>query len=316
MNGSYFTTDIPLTNVSQAFFNDPSQYIAESLAPTVMVPKKTFNIWFYGKDTLKQATDDTRTRFGKTKIVSGNITSKAFGPLRGHELMDGIDFDQDEMVQSPLDFEIDITNYLSEKLAITKELSVHTLLTSTSNITNNVTLSGGAQWNNYGSSAPLDDIRLAFDTQRQNGLKPANTIAMSYQTFSWLSRHPQLIEAVKYTNVASLTIDLMKQVLAVYGVQNLLVSSAVYDSAAQGLTATNTYIWGGDVVIGFVTGSPGLRTVNGAYTFTLENGRYVDSWYDQARKTKWIRNNDYYIPQVVGAEAWYLIKSAVNTANL
>jgi hypothetical protein len=316
MQGQYFTPDIPLTNVSQAFYNDPSQWIADLLAPTVMVPKKTFNIWFYGKDTLKQALDDTRTRFGKTKIVNGSITSKAFGPLRGHELMDGIDFDQDEMAETPLDFEIDITNYLSEKLAITKELSVHTLLTNASTITNNVTLSGASQWSNYSSSTPLDDIRLGFDTQRLYGLKPANTIAFSYQTFSWLSRHPQLIEMVKYAGVVQLTEEQMLGLLKPYGVSRILVSSATYDSAAEGLTASNSYIWGGDVLIGYVTPTPGLRTVNGAYTFTLENGRYVDSWFEQGRKTKWIRNNDYYVPQVVGSEAWYLIKNAISTASL
>ncbi len=311
MQGQYFTPDIPLTNVSQAFFNDPTQFIAEQLAPMVSVPKKTFNIWFYGKDTLKQALDDTRTRFGKTKQVQGNIQSKAFGPLRGHELMDGIDFDQDEMAEAPLDFEIDITNLLSEKLAITKELAVHTLLTNTATITNNVTLSGTSQWTDYANSTPLDDIRKAANTQRLYGLKPANTLAMSYYTFTILSRHPQLIEAVKYTNVASLTQELMLKVFAQYGFSRLLVSSATYDTAAEGLTASNSYIWGQDVLLGYITPTPGLRTVNGAYTFTLENGRYVDSWFEQSRKTKWIRNNDYYVPQVVGAEAFYLIKSAV-----
>jgi hypothetical protein len=311
MQGQYFTPDIPLTNVSQAFFNDPTQFIAEQLAPMVSVPKKTFNIWFYGKDTLKQALDDTRTRFGETNQVQGNIQSKAFGPLRGHELKDGIDFDQDEMAEAPLDFEIDITNLLSEKLAITKELAVHSLLSSTSTITNNVTLSGTNQWNNYASSAPLDDIRLGLDTQRLYGLKPANTIAMSYETYSWLSRHPQLIESVKYAGVVSLTQEMMLKLLAQWGVQNLIVSSAVYDSAAEGLAASNAYIWGQDVILGYVTKTPGLRTVNGAYTFTLENGRYVDSWFEQGKKTKWIRNNDYYVPQVVGAEAFYLIKSAI-----
>ena len=78
------------------------------------------------------------------------LKSKAFGPLRGHELMDGIDFDQDEMAEAPLDSEIDITNLLSEKLAITKELAVHSLLTNTANITNNTTLSG---------SKPMDELR-------------------------------------------------------------------------------------------------------------------------------------------------------------
>lgn len=310
MQGQYFTPDIPLTNVSQEYSNPDISYIAEDMAAVVMVPKKTFNIWFYGKENLKKVTDDTRTRFGKTKIAQRSISSKPFGPLRGHELMDGIDFDQDEMAEAPLDFEVDITRFLSEQMKITKELAVASLLTDTSVITQNETLSGISQWSDYGNSTPFEDLRRGVNYVRKFGLRPVNTLTLSYYGFSILQQHPDLIERVKYSNVASLTLDMMKTLFAQFGIQNILVGDAVYDTAAEGLDATNDYIWGNHALLSYRTTTPGLRTVNGAYTFTLENGRYVDSWFDQSRKTKWIRNNDYYVPQVVGAEAYYLFANA------
>lgn len=314
MQGQFFTPDIPLTNVSQAYRPDPAQFIAEMIAPSIMVPKKQFNIYFYGKENLKQVVDDTRTRFGKTKQAQMSITSQPFGPLRGHELMDGIDFDQDVMTESPLDLEVDITNFLSDQMALTKEVATASILTSTSNITQNTTLSGTSQWTDYANSSPFDDLKTATNDVRLYGLHPVNTLTMSYYTFSILQQHPDLIERVKYSNVASLTLEMMQQLFGQFGIQKILVSAAVKDTAAEGLTASNAFVWGNDVLLGYVTPTPGLRQVNGAYTFTLENGRYVDSWFEQGKKTKWIRNNDYYHTEIVGAEAFYLIKDAVAAA--
>lgn len=311
MQGQFFTKDIPLTNVSQAYRNDPAQFIAEQVAPVVMVPKKQFNIYKYGKENLKQVVDDTRTRFGETKQAQFSMTSSAFGPLRGHELMDGIDFDQDLMTEAPLDLEVDIVNNLSEMMALTKESAVATALADTSKLTINTTLSGTSQWSDYANSTPFEDLKTAAQQQRLNGIKPANTLIMSYYTFSILQQHPDLIERVKYSNVASLTLELMQQLFGQFGINKILVSSAVYDSAAEGLTASMNFVWGKHVWLAYITPTPGLRTVNGAYHFTLENGRYVDSWFDQKRKTKWIRNNDYYHAEVVGPEAFYLIRNAV-----
>jgi hypothetical protein len=311
MQGQYFTPDIALTNVSQAYRNDPEQFIADRIAPIVPVKKKNFNIYFYGKENLKKPVDDTRTRFGETKQAQFSITSKPFGPLRGHELKDGIDFDQDEMTEEPLDLEIDITNFLSEQMAITKEIAVATLLGDATQLTLNTTLSGTSQWSDYANSTPFEDLKTATQVQRLNGLRAANTMVMSFYTFSILQQHPDLIERVKYSNVASLTLEMMKTLFGQFGISNILVSSAVYDSAAEGLTGTPTFIWGKNVLLAYVTPQPGLRTVNGAYLFTLQNGRYVDTWYEQGKKTKWIRNNDYYTAQLVGPEAFYLIKNAV-----
>ena len=311
MQGQFFTKDIPLTNVSQAYRNDPAQFIAEQVAPVVMVPKKNFNIYFYGKENLKQVVDDTRTRFGETRQAQASYSSKAFGPLRGHELMDGIDFDQDVMTEAPLDMEVDIVNFLSEQMALTKEIALATTLADTSKLTINTTLSGTSQWSDYANSTPFEDLKTGAQQQRLNGLRPANTLIFSYYTFSILQQHPDLIERVKYSNVASLTLELMQQLFGQFGINKILVSSAAYDTAAENLTASNSFVWGKHCWLAYITPTPGLRTVNGANHFTLEQGRYVDSWFEQKRKTKWIRNNDYYHAEVVGPEAFYLIKNAV-----
>lgn len=316
MNGQFFTPDIPLTNVSQAYRNDDISYIAEVVAPIVQVSKKLFNIYFYGKENLKKPVDDTRARFGETKIASRNIYSKPFGPLRAHELKDGIDFDQDEMAEAPLDFEIDITEGLADAMNITKEIAVSSLLTNPSVVVQNETLSGGNQWTDYANSNPFTDLRQGANYVRKYGLKPVNTLILSYYGFTILQQHPDMIERTKYTgNGGIVDLPRMLALFGQFGIKNILVADAVYDTAAEGLPASNDYIWGNHAVLAYITPKPGLRTVNGAYTFTLDQGKYVDSWFEQGKKTKWIRNNDYYVPQIVGPEAFYLFQNAFAAGN-
>ena len=314
MQGQFYTKDIALTNVSQAYRPDPTQFIAERVMPVVPVNSKQFNIYYYGKENLKKVVDDTRARFGETKQAELSVTSKPFGPLVSHELKDGVDFDQDHFAEDPLNLEVDITNFLSDQMALAKEVAAAAKMSDTSVVTNYSTPT--AAWDDYltgtANSDPVADIEAAAEYVRKNGLRPANKLTMSYRTLRILRNHPKMIERVKYANVASLTDSLLLDVLAQAGITELLVSSAVVDSAAEGLAASNGFVWGNNVWLSFVTPTPGLRQVNSAYTFVLNEGRYVDTWFDQGKKTKWIRNNDYYHQAIVGPEAIYMLRNVVS----
>jgi hypothetical protein len=196
-------------------------------------------------------------------------------------------------------------------MALAKEAALASTLSDTSQLTVNTTLSGSSQWSDYAGSTPFEDLKTGVQQLRLNGLHAPNTLFMSAYTLSILQQHPDFIERVKYSTLGSLTLELMQNLLAQFGINKIIVSGASYDSAAEGLTASMNFVWGKHVWLAYINPTPGLRQVNGAYHFTLENGRYVDSWFEQKKKTKWIRNNDYYLAKVVGPEAFYLIKNAV-----
>ena len=201
-------------------------------------------------------------------------------------------------------------------MAIAKEVAAAAKMSDTSKVTQYTTPT--AAWDDYVAnpttytSDPLADLEAAAEYVRKYGLRPANKLTMSYHTARILRNHPKMIERVKYANVASLTDELLLQVLSQAGISELLVSSAVYDTAAEGLDGSNAFIWGNNVWLSYVTPTPGLRQVNSAYTFVLEGGRYVDTWFDQGKKTKWIRNNDYYYQEIVGPEAIYMLRNVVS----
>jgi hypothetical protein len=104
---------------------------------------------------------------------------------------------------------------------------------------------------------------------------------------------------------------MVKTLFADKGITNVFIGKSAYDSAAEGVTATNGFAWGKHFWLGYVNPTPALRQVNGGYTLVQKDARFVDKWEDKDEKVNWIRNNDYYEQKLVGVEAFYLIKNAV-----
>ena len=308
---SQYYVDPALTQISLAYRNDASVFIQDVIAPTIMVPKVTGYIWKYNKENLKAPVDTTRTGFSETKNTQYSRTKLSYGPLQEHDLKIQLGKDELEMTDSPLDAQRDAVLHLNEQMAIEKEVALATTLANTSTITQNTTLSGTNQWSDFANSNPFTDIQTGVQQLKKNGLKAPNTVFMGADVWAQLVNHPDLLERVKYTQLATLTEEVFGNLLRPLGVSRIVIANAVYDSAAEGVTASMGYIWGKHFWLAYVTPTPGLNTLNGMYTLTKENGRYVDTWMDQDRKALNIRNNDYYQQYLVGAEAFYLIKNAV-----
>jgi hypothetical protein len=313
LSTTQYYVDPALTQISLAYRNDPDQFISEVVAPVIEVPKITGWIWKYGTENLKKPTDTTRTGFSKTKITNFSRTKMAYGPLLEHDLKIQLSKDELEMTDSPLDAQRDAVLHLNEQMAIEKEINLANTLSNTSLLTNNVNLGtdNTKQWSTYASSHPFLDIVAGVQKMRKTGLKSPNTIIMSSDVWAQLQNHPDLLDRVKFSTLGVLTEELFITLMKPQGISRLVIANAVYDNAAEGLTASNTFIWGKHCWLAYITGTPALNSLNGAYTLTKQNGRYVDTWTDQDEKALNIRNNDYYQQYVVGPEAFYLIQNAV-----
>lgn len=309
---SQYYIDPALTQISLAYRNDPNNFIQDVVAPTLMVPKVTGWIWKYNKENLKTPVDTTRTGFSKTKVTSYSRTKLAYGPLQEHDLKIRLGKDELDMTDSPLDAQRDAVLHLNEQMALEKEIALAATLADTAVITQNTTLSGNDQWSDYANSDPFDDIKAASQDIKKYGLRPANTVFMSAEVWATLQNHPDFLDRIKYSGLGSLTEEKFAQLIQPQtGITRVVIANAVYDTTAEGLTASNSFVWGKHFWLAYVNPTPGINQLNGAYTLTKENGRYVDTWVDQDEKATNIRNNDYYEQYIVGAEAFYLVKNAV-----
>jgi hypothetical protein len=302
--------DPALTQISQAYRNDQDSFIAEKIFPVVEVPKPTGIYFTYGKENLKKPVSTVRTGRGATPEASYSRTQSTFGPLAEHDIKDFITWQERNTFDNPLDPETDTTNFLMEQISIEKEVALATKLADTAQITQNTTLSGTSQWSDYANSNPFTDIQAGITTLKKNGLKAPNTAFMGFEAWAQLVNHPDLLDRVKYSSLGVLTQQLFLDLFGSQGITQVFIGQSVYDSAAEGVTASNGFAWGKHFWLGYV-GAPNLRTVNGGFTLVLQNGRYVDRWDDQDEKLSWYRVNDFYEQKLVGVEAFYLIKNAV-----
>lgn len=310
-NGKPYVDPV-LTSISQKYTNPDEAFIAEKIFPVVTVPKKTGIYFEYGRENLKKPVNTLRTGRGATPEASYSRIQKNFGPLAEHDLKDFLTWEEMKTYDDPLDPEGDTVAFLNEQMAIEREVNLATTLSNTSIITQNVNLGTAptSQWSDYSNSNPFTDITNGITQQRKYGLKPANTMFMGWEVWAQLMNHPDLLDRVKYNQLGVLTQAMLQGLFSDTGITTVYVGSSVYDTAAEGLTASNGFAWGKNFWLGYV-GQPNLRTVNGGFTLVLEGGRYVDRWEDADQKCNYIRNNDFYEQKLVGLEAFYLVKNAV-----
>ena len=296
-----------LTNASVAYRN--MNYIAEILAPVMLVDNRTGIYFVYDKSNLR-VDNDVRTGKSNTPVVDFGMTKANFGPLTEHALKSGIEKDEMDEFQDPYDPKIDHTNTVTDRMLLNKEYALATVMSSTSIVTQNVTLSGGSQWDDYANSTPIEDIKVAFNTVLQKGAMRPNTFACSWRVWTTLVNHPEIVDRIKYSQLGVTTEQLFAQII---GVKNVVIGDAVYNSANQGQADNLQYVWGLNAWLMFVPPKPALRSIAAFYTLVLKNGRYVDSWVEMDPKVTWVRVNDYYNQKLIAVESIYLINAACSS---
>jgi hypothetical protein len=200
--------------------------------------------------------------------------------------------------------------FLNQQMAIAEEADAAAILTDISVILNNETLSGTSQWTDS-SSDPLKNIKDRIVAFRGNAIKLPNTIMFSWNAWMALIGHPQIIERFKYAQGGSIGKAEILNLLAPFGITEIIIGKSMASFTAEGQSADVVDIWGGNVLITYLTPTPGLRQVNGGYTLRLKNGKYVDKWDSRDPKGEYVRNNDYFDQVIFSTDVYGLIKNAV-----
>lgn len=120
-------------------------------------------------------------------------------------------------------------------------------------VMNTTTFENGAAakaWNSYADADPLADIEKAKEHFRFNvGLK-ANALIMDEEVLRHISMCEAVMERVKYTSPNAIRGQLtIEQLKAYFGVENIVVAGAVFNSAKKGKPKKIEAIWPKDKVL-------------------------------------------------------------------
>lgn len=316
---SQIYVDQILTNIMLAFPNDG--FAAEKLYPTLNVPDLTGLAFKLDESHMKAPVSSERTGLARANRVSFNLTSVGYGPLREHSLETYVTDQVMRLYKTPLVPETTATNVVSGQLMIEKEIAVRDQAVTAGNYAAGFTqtLAGANQWSD--PTSPLEAPILAARRKVKLGCgNYPNKALINPDVRDALRVHNEI--KARLAGAVAITDEQRDAIIRdIFKVDELIVADAVSSDQAEGSTVdgTKNWIWADDVVLTYVTPAPALETLSNGYLLRLSPEHAVDGaplvgvdkWYEQQRKTTFIRANDFYLPWTVANTAAYLFKDTL-----
>lgn len=307
MTNRYQGIDPILSNVSIGYQNDA--YIADLLFPTIAVQKQSGKHFIYDRGAFR-VEDTGRGPGARAKEVTHNLTVGNPYYAEDHALKEFVTDEDVDNAAEGTDPYVDATQNVTEKLFVGREVELATMLTDTTVMTQNDTLSGTDQWSDSGSD-PVADIRGAKSTIHANLHVDANTLVLGKQVYDKLIDHPAIIERVKYSQLGVLSTDLLARF---FDVERVIVGAAGKNTAKEGQTDTMGYIWGKDAILAYINPRFGQKsiTLGTTYRWKTRVTERLNGVDERDRRGQFVRvGDDYYDQKIVAAEAGFLFKNAV-----
>lgn len=300
-----------LTNVSQAYI--PEGYVSEQILPLLTVKQKSGLIGKYGSNHLRieHSLAGGRASYRRVEPI---VRSSDTYLVESHGLEGMVTEDDYSNVEAPFDAENDEVMGLSNLIWLNKESALATSMSSTTVLTQNTTLSGMDQFNDYANSDPLDVFKTARLTTRDGCGLPANCAVMDWEVANTLAYHPGILEALGFTqNRAGQLSD--AELAKALGVEKLHIAKAMYQPSKEGQAdAALSPIWGKNIVFYYAPQSAAKYQVSLGYRIQLSGrGSRRVTKYDinNPPGSKGITCDDSYDFVFTNVGAAYLVKDAI-----
>jgi len=326
----------PLTNISIAYAQDASMFIADRVFGNVPVSKQSDRYFFYDKGDWLRNSVSLRAPATESSGSGFRIdnTPTYYAPVEAvhKDVDDQLRANQDDPVQ----LDRDATEWVTQQLLQRRDIKlVDSYLTAgtwkreRSGTSSNPGSSEVLQWDQDGS-APIVDMRADIvNVAEGTGYKP-NVALLGAKVWSVLSDHEDFLDRIKYTQgPAIVTPDLLAQVLEL---DDVVVSWAVSNTgdanqAYYGESETKpgasgdddiSFIFPDDVLICYRNQSPSILKPSAGYIFSWtgylgasQQGHRIKQFRMEALASDRIEGEMAYDPKVVSADLGAHIRNAI-----
>lgn len=249
--------DSVLTRFSIAYSN--GTYIASMVFPVVPVEKQSDFYYKFDKGPWFRATDLERAPGTEAVRLDYTLTTATYF-CKVYAAAKGIPDEVRANADAPLRPDIDAARFVTDQLLLGLERRTAAIVTNPANW--GYAASPAIQWS-ASNSDPIRDVEEAkAQIVAAIGRLP-NVMVMSYDVWRRLTAHPDLLDRLKYTNPTG--VITAEQARNLFGVDLLLIGTAVYDSAKPGQAASHAFIWDDDVWLGYVPRNPALMEPAAGY---------------------------------------------------
>lgn len=265
----------PLTNISIAYMQDQTNFIADRVFPNIPVSERsdlyyTYDRGYFNRDEMKERAPGTEAS-GSGYAVEPDTPYYCKRYSFKHDIPD----ERRANADTPIQPDREATQLVTYKALIRRER----LWTSkffgptiwSNNKVGHATTASATQaifWN-LDNSTPIEDVRAAMTTVlEETGFLP-NTLVLGRQVYDALQDHPDIVDRIKYGQTApgAAVVD-TSELSALFKIPRILVSQAIFNSAKEGQTNNHSFIGGKHALLVYSAPTPGLMTPSGGYTFS------------------------------------------------
>ncbi len=256
----------PLTNISIAYIQKESDFIAGKVFPVVPVMKQSDLYFSYDKKYWMQ-TQSRKRAPGTESAGSGYVTdpnNQYFCDVWA--VHKDIDDQTRQNADGPLDLDRDATLFVTQQNLLRREKQFVSQYLQPSLWTGAADFTPSTKWDHSGSD-PMEDV----DTKKasiksKTGFTP-NTLVISEDVFYALRNNAAVLDRIKYTQRGVVTAELLA---SLFGVDKLLVAGAVEDAAAEGLADDINYLVSDLALLVYANPTPSIMQPSGGYIFTWQ----------------------------------------------
>jgi len=314
--------DQPLTDLTTAYLQSETEFIAARWFPIVTVQKQSDRYFAFPKQTFFRnrsglwvpGTAMPQSKFDVDNTPSYSAQFRAFEYADRWDLRDNAD--------SALNWDRAVAEFTTRVLLLGREIDVVGTYFKAGVWNTNYTggvdfpVSGVSKWDDYAGSTPIEDVRAARMAIKQSTGFTPNTMVMSEMVYEVLADHPDIKELYKYTQAAVLTPELVARA---FRVPTLLIGGSIQITSVEG-AASETYDWiyGKHCWLGYIAPRPALMTPSAGYIFgyrpSFATGFDIaqERIPDRRVKADFVQALTCYDPKVVGTDLGAFFANAVD----
>lgn len=262
--------DRALTNVSVAYMQDASAFIADRVFPIIPVKRQSDVFYIYNKGDFMR--DEAQVRGAATESAGGDFGVEASQPYycRKHAFHMDVTEETRANYDQPLDADTDATDFVSQKMLIRREMEWASKFFKTGIWGTEVTGKASSpsdgetlQWDKEASNPIADITNAGVAMAGSTGYKP-NTLVLSPYAFNALKNHVDILDRIKYTQKGIVTADLLA---TLFEVEHVYVAWAVVNAAAKNSTDAVDFIMGKHALLCYSNPRPALKKPSAGYIF-------------------------------------------------
>lgn len=310
LNPSSSHIDAALTDISVAYKQDADAFKAEAIFPVVPVSKQSDKYYTFDKAAWLRSEAGLLAPGAETRGANFTLSNSSY-----YCDVIGVHMDVADQLRGNADEALDIdtsaTEYVTEQILLKREVDCFAMVFQASSWTGSSTgadLAGGTAFTKWSTvaSTPVADVNLQMESIKKNTGRTANVLCLGRDVFTALNKNTDILDRIRYTERGVVTEDLLA---GLFGVDRVIVADATQNTAAEGATASMSFVASDKAWLGYVAPSPGLMTPSAGYMFAWTGLQGVTAGGVQIQK---MRMDTRFSDRVAGVTSYDFVRTGAD----